>query len=145
MSEKLSKELIISTQGEGLIEITAEIQSYCKQAKSDLSHWNKKCALHLFCFHTSCALTLMEAHESSARKDVEKFLQHLAPRNLHFIQHLTEGPDDSPSHMKSILLQSSLLIPLENGVPKLGQWQGIYLAEFRDQPRKRMLWIQALS
>ena len=65
--------------------------------------------LHLFLPHTSCALAISEAHDPDAIRDVGEFMKNLAPRNLPFITHTAEGPDDSPSHMNSILLQQSLM------------------------------------
>ena len=79
----------------------------------------------------------MRGFDPDARIDMENFLQHLAPRNLSFITHTAEGPDDSPSHMKSILLNSGLQLFIDNGKLVLGQWQAIYLAEFRDGNHER--------
>ncbi len=98
--------------------------------------------LTIFCQHTSCALLLAEAYEDSAVADMQEFLRRLAPRNLEYLTHKTEGPDDSPSHMKSIVLRPSLQLIVEDGKPLLGGWQGIFLAEFRDAPRKRQLWLK---
>ena len=75
----------------------------------------------------------------------QSFMKHLAPRNLNFITHTLEGPDDSPSHMKSILLQSSLAIPVDKGEIFLGRWQGLYLAEFRDQPKRREILLKFIA
>ncbi len=98
--------------------------------------------LTIFCQHTSCALLLAEAYEESAAVDMQEFLKRIAPRNQEFIIHKTEGPDDSPSHMKSILLQASLQLIVEEGKPLMGGWQGLFLAEFRDAPRNRQLWLK---
>lgn len=73
---------------------------------------------------------------------MENFLKHIASRDLPFIEHTLEGPDDSPSHMKSILLQQHLAIPVEEGELLLGTWQGIYLAEFRDAPHQRSIIVK---
>ena len=122
------------TQGERFYEITKEVQSFLK---TNILSNSDSGILHLFLQHTSCALTISEAYDPSAKVDLENFLKHLAPRNLSFIKHTMEGPDDSPSHMKSILLQHSLSIIVEKGELYLGTWQGIYLCEFRDSPKKR--------
>ena len=129
--EIMSNKLTIETSGEGFYDITGEVQNQVSAKASGI--------LHLFCIHTSCALTITEAYDPSAKKDVEKFLNHLAPRDLGFIEHTLEGPDDSPSHMKSALLHQNLAFIVEEGELLLGRWQGIYLAEFRDAPHKRTI------
>ncbi|NRA47028.1 MAG: YjbQ family protein [Oligoflexales bacterium] len=101
------REIGFKTTGERFYNITEQVK---KEAASHNSG-----VLYLFIMHTSCALTINEAFDDSARTDMEAFLKHLAPENLHFIEHTAEGPDDSPSHMKSILLQQSLCLPVENG------------------------------
>ena len=121
--------LQISTSGEGFYDITEQVKNLLKDIKNC-----SQGVLYLFITHTSCALTINEAFDPSAKTDMENFMKHLAPRSLPFITHTSEGPDDSPSHMKSMLLNQNLLFPIENGQLVLGTWQGIYLAEFRDAP-----------
>ena len=135
--------LKIRTGGEKFYNITEEIN----HAFSEITGYksDSRGILTVFCPHTSCALTISEAWDPTAKKDLEEFLKQCAPRNLPFITHTCEGPDDSPSHMKSILLQSSLNLIIEESALKLGQWQGVYLAEFRDAPHTREIWLQALT
>ncbi len=118
----------ISTNGERFYDITQEIKNISIEGDG---------MLYLFLPHTSCALAISEAYDPSAISDVGQFFKHLAPRNLSFITHTAEGPDDSPSHMKSILLHQTLTLMVEDGQIKLGTWQGIYLAEFRDGQHER--------
>lgn len=127
-------QLNIQTHGERFYEITEEVRGLVKKISGSASG-----VFYLFNQHTSCALTISEAYAPEAKEDLECFLKHLAPRNLAFIAHDDEGPDDSPSHMKSILLETTLTLLVEKGELVLGQWQGIYLAEFRDDPRTRQL------
>ncbi|MCP4912101.1 MAG: YjbQ family protein [Oligoflexia bacterium] len=127
------KSISISTSGERFYAISKEIE----KAMSETWKSSTSGVLTLFIQHTSCALTINESFDPSAARDMESFLKHLAPRNLGFIEHDAEGPDDSPSHMKSILLQTSLQIPVDQGKMMLGTWQGIYLCEFRDSPKTR--------
>lgn len=130
------KKIPIKTHGERFYDITDQVQNaIAKTGKST------GMAL-LFCPHTSCALAISEAYDPSAREDIEKFFRHLAPENLAFIKHKDEGPDDSPSHMKSVLLHQSLTLLLEDGQVALGRWQGIYLAEFRALPHNREIWLE---
>lgn len=132
--------LSVKTSGEKFYEITSEVRRLIRQIADGRSG-----ICYLFNPHTSCALTISEAYAAEAKDDLEQFLQHLAPRNLKFITHDNEGPDDSPSHMKSILLETTLTLFVEKGELVLGQWQGIYLAEFRDEARTRQLKIRMLS
>lgn len=126
----------LKTNGEGLYSITPQVQSTIKEAQIESG------IVYLFCQHTSCALLVSEDYDPSAKSDLERFFKYLAPRDLSFIQHTLEGEDDSPSHMKSALLQPSLTIPIEKGELLMGQWQGIFLAEFRDQPKNRRLIVK---
>lgn len=133
--------LIIPTQGEQFYDITARVKDSLELIRGE----NQSGLLNLFIQHTSCALTINESYDPSAREDMEEFLRHLAPRNLKFIKHDDEGPDDSPSHMKSMLIQNSITIPVEKGQLLLGQWQGIYLCEFRDAPKERSILLKFLA
>lgn len=135
-----SWKLPIQTSGERFYDITGEIRSSLNKAVTDQSG-----LLIVFNPHTSCGLTISESFDSSARVDMQKFLSHLAPRNLAFIEHTAEGPDDSPSHMKSILLETSLQLIVENGELQLGKWQGIYLCEFRDSKKIRTLQLKFIE
>lgn len=124
--------------GPGLHLITSEVQ---EKLNYFLQNPNVATSgfIYLFCMHTSCALTINEAWDPSAREDLESFLDHLAPENLSFITHTIEGADDSPAHMKSALLQPHLMLAVEKGELIIGRWQGIYLAEFRQNPPQRTL------
>ena len=92
--------------------------------------------------HTSCGLTINESYDPSAASDMESFLKHLAPRDLSLITHTAEGEDDSPSHMKSMLINNSLQLIVEEGNPLIGTWQGIFLCEFRDRPHRRNILLK---
>lgn len=97
--------------------------------------------LHVFIQHTSAALAINENADPTVRHDMEKSFDYLAPENQPFYQHTTEGPDDMPAHVKSVLAGSSISIPIGSGKLQLGTWQGIYLMEFRKDggPRKLVL------
>lgn len=127
------KHISLSTHGEKFYDITEEIKSIAQELAQNSPSGN----LYVLCQHTSCGLVISENYDSSAKRDLEKFMRHLAPRDLAFIEHTSEGPDDSPSHMKSILTQPQLVLFVEEGEVVLGTWQGVFLAEFRDSPKKR--------
>lgn len=132
------KEISITTNGEGFYSVTRQIQSELDENLSG----SLDGVLTVFTPHTSCALTINENYDPLAQEDMENFLKHLAPRNLAFIKHDDEGEDDSPSHMKSILLNPSLSIIISNGKMLLGTWQGLFLTEFRDAPKERTLYLK---
>ncbi len=132
--------LSVSTNGESFYDITSDLKNWVKDNLGIRSG-----VLHLFIMHTSCALTINESYDPAARRDMEKFLKHLAPRNLAFIEHDDEGEDDSPSHMKSILLNQNIGLVVENGELVIGTWQGIYLAEFRDAPHNRKVVLKFIE
>ncbi len=95
----------------------------------------------LFIRHTSASLIIQENYDPSARADLETFMDRLVPENASWITHTLEGDDDMPSHIKSVLTQVSLSIPILDGRLALGTWQGIYLWEHRDRPTPREILV----
>jgi secondary thiamine-phosphate synthase enzyme len=95
----------------------------------------------LFIRHTSASLIIQENYDPSARVDLETFMDRLVPENASWITHTLEGDDDMPSHIKSVLTQVSLSIPILDGKLALGTWQGIYLWEHRDRPTPREILV----
>ncbi len=91
----------------------------------------------MFIQHTSASLTIQENADPSARRDLERWLNRLVPENDSLYTHTTEGPDDMPAHIKAILTNVSLSIPVFEGSLVLGTWQGIYLWEHRRGAHKR--------
>ncbi len=100
--------------------------------------------LHVFIQHTSAGLTINENCDPTVRSDFEKVINHMIPENLPFLEHIMEGPDDMPAHIKSTLLGNSISIPITNSALNLGTWQGIYLAEFRNRGGRRKLVITVM-
>jgi len=94
---------------------------------------------NIFIQHTSASLIVSENADPTARIDLEAFLDRLVPENEPWYRHTTEGPDDMPSHLKSILTDVSLNVPVARGGLALGTWQGIYLWEHRDHPPARSI------
>ncbi len=95
--------------------------------------------LHVFIQHTSAGLCISENADPSVRRDFETIFNKLVPENDPSYTHTDEGPDDMPSHIKSVLTGSSVTIPVTNGRLNLGTWQGIYLCEFRNEGGRRKL------
>jgi secondary thiamine-phosphate synthase enzyme len=100
--------------------------------------------LHLFLQHTSASLTLNENADPDVQLDLEMATARIVPEALPYV-HTLEGRDDMPAHVKCSLLGSSLTIPLANGRPRLGIWQGIYLCEHRNQATARHLVVTAFG
>ena len=100
--------------------------------------------LHLHLLHTSAGLTLNENASPDVRTDLESLLDRVVPDGTDYFRHTLEGDDDMPAHVKSMLTGVSLTLPLADGAPELGTWQGICLCEFRDQggPRRLIATIQ---
>ena len=95
----------------------------------------------LFIRHTSASLIIQENYDPSARHDLETFMDRLVPEGASWMTHTLEGDDDMPSHIKSVLTQVSLSIPILEGKLALGTWQGIYLWEHRDHPTPREILV----
>jgi len=94
--------------------------------------------LHVFLQHTSASLTINENADADVRTDLESALNSLAPEDFPYV-HTLEGPDDMPAHVKAALLGNSVSVPITNGKPALGTWQGIYLCEHRNHGGSRRI------
>lgn len=129
----LTFELQVETRGQGMLEITSHLRETL--AKSGLHQG----IASVFCRHTSCSLVLMENADHSARRDLEAYLNRLAPENDPRYTHTDEGPDDMPSHIKMALTRSSETIPFANASLLLGTWQGLFLWEHRRARHSRSL------
>jgi secondary thiamine-phosphate synthase enzyme len=88
--------------------------------------------LGLFLQHTSASLTIQENADPDVRADLERWCNHVVPEGAPYFKHVTEGGDDMPAHVKAAMFGQSLTIPVRDGRPLLGTWQGIYLGEHRD-------------
>ena len=121
----MTKVLSIRTRGQGLYEITDQVSQLV--AESDRNEG----LCTVFVRHTSASLTIQENADPSARADLERWLNRLVPENDALYTHTAEGADDMPSHIKAILTDVSLSIPIMQGKLVLGRWQGIYLWEHR--------------
>lgn len=115
------------------------------QVMAAVEEWPQNAMLEVFIRHTSAALTINENADPSVRVDLERSFDQLAPENQAFYTHTMEGPDDMPAHIKAALMGSSVRIPVVDGRPALGTWQGIYLCEFRNRAAGRELIISLIS
>lgn len=97
--------------------------------------------VQLFIQHTSASLLISEKACSDVRDDLETHFNRLVPEDKQLYRHTIEGADDMPAHIKNALLGSSLMIPITQGKMALGQWQGIFLCEHRNQASERRIII----
>ena len=136
---KMIKVLSLRSRGQGLVEITDLVSRIVYE--SDVGEG----LCTVFIRHTSASLTIQENADPSARADLEAWLNRLVPERDSLYTHTTEGPDDMPSHIKSILTNVSLSIPVMNGALVLGTWQGIYLWEHRKSAHTREIVVHVGS
>ncbi len=94
---------------------------------------------HFFIQHTSASLTINENADPDVRRDMESHFNHFVPENKPYYEHILEGPDDMPAHIKASSLGCSLTIPIRDGRLALGTWQGIYLGEHRNHGGSRRI------
>jgi secondary thiamine-phosphate synthase enzyme len=127
--------LTVQTSGRGFTDLTAEVAKFVKDARA------REGAVTLFIRHTSASLTIQENADPTVLDDLMTALDRLAPADAGW-RHDTEGPDDMPAHIKTMLTATSLQIPVLNGELTLGTWQAIYLIEHRMRPHRREIVLQ---
>ena len=127
--------LSIESTGQGLVDITALVQSVVSSSGID----EGLCTV--FVQHTSASLVIQENADPSARRDLEAWLNRLVPENDEMFTHTAEGPDDMPSHIKSALTATSLGVPVVSSRLALGTWQGIFLWEHRRRAHSRRVLV----
>lgn len=130
--------LTLTTRGEGFTNFTREVRHFLEETGGHSG------SINLFIRHTSASLTIQENADPDVLVDLMTALKRLAPDNAGWI-HATEGPDDMPAHIKTMLTSCALQIPVIDGVMALGTWQGIYLIEHRTQPHRREVVMQFIG
>jgi secondary thiamine-phosphate synthase enzyme len=130
--------LIVETKGKGLYEITSAVRRWVGEQGIATG------LLTLYCRHTSASLLIQENADPDVRTDLAAFFEDIAPETRRWV-HDTEGPDDMPAHARAALTQTSLSVPLTNGAPVLGTWQGIYLFEHRSSPHRREVVLHVIG
>jgi secondary thiamine-phosphate synthase enzyme len=122
--------LRVSTRGRSFVDITEEVRRWVRAIAAQDG------LLTVFVCYTSASLTIQENADPNVRRDLMRTLEALAPEDALYT-HAEEGPDDMPSHIKAMLTDVSLSIPVIGGRPALGTWQGVYLIEHRAAPHER--------
>jgi secondary thiamine-phosphate synthase enzyme len=138
LARQATGRLVVDTKGQGFTEITAEVAGFVREA--GLRHG----LLTAFCRHTSASLTIQENADPDVRTDLMTALDRLAPRDAGYV-HGIEGPDDMPAHIRTLLTDAALTVPLVEGRLALGTWQGIYLIEHRDRPHRREIVLHVVG
>jgi secondary thiamine-phosphate synthase enzyme len=131
--------LHVETHGKGLVEITRPVMAWVADQRIDTG------LLTLWCRHTSASLTVQENADPAVREDILRYFEALAPEDPQRYVHGDEGPDDMPAHLRAMLTATQLSVPVADGRPVLGTWQGLYLFEHRRRPHRREIVLHLLG
>lgn len=127
-----------ATNGQGFYDLTGPIAAWVGRQSFTTG------LLTVFCRHTSASLVITENASPAVRADATHFLARLVPENASY-EHDEEGPDDMPAHLRAMLTQTSLSVPIGEGRLLLGTWQGLYLMEHRRAPHRREIVLHGLG
>jgi len=132
-------ELTVSTTGRGTYDITRDI------AKIVAASGASDGLATVFVHHTSASLIVSENADPDVRRDLDAFLARLVPDGDPLFVHTAEGDDDMPAHVRSVLTQTSIGLPIHAGKLELGTWQAVYLWEHRTSPHRRKITVTIVS
>lgn len=130
--------LDITTYRKGLVNITASVEDWVAETGIEAG------LLTLWCRHTSASLTVQENADPTVLRDIEAYFDDLVPETRHY-QHDYEGADDMPAHLRSLLTNTQLSLPVRDGRTVLGTWQGLYLFEHRRRPHQRQIVLHLMG
>jgi secondary thiamine-phosphate synthase enzyme len=131
--------LEVETSGKGRVAITRPVLAWV--AAQGIATG----LLTIWCRHTSASLTVQENAAPEVRDDIARYFEALVPEDPQRYAHDDEGPDDMPAHLRAMLTDTQLSIPVADGRPVLGTWQGLYLFEHRRQPHRREIVLHLLG
>ncbi len=129
------EEISISTDGRGTYDLSQQVQQAVRASGISTG------LCHVFIRHTSASLIICENADPAVRRDLETFMARQVPDGDPMFTHTAEGPDDMPAHVRSVLTQTGLHVPVTAGQCALGTWQGIYLWEHRVAPHSRKVML----
>lgn len=132
-------ELTVSTRGRGTYDITREVSAEVARSGA------REGLATVWIAHTSASLIICENADRDVRADLERFLARLVPDGDPLFVHTAEGDDDMPAHVRSVLTQTSIGIPIADRRLALGTWQGLYLWEHRTSPHRRTVTISVIG
>jgi secondary thiamine-phosphate synthase enzyme len=127
--------IMIQTRGRGTYDVRSQVDDIVSSAGISTG------LCHIFIHHTSASLILCENADPTVRQDLERFMAAVVPDGAAIFKHVAEGPDDMPAHVRSVLTQTDLTLPVSNRRCGLGTWQGIYVWEHRTAPHRRRLTV----
>jgi len=127
--------IAIQTQGRATLDITGQVEQVLRDSDIDLG------LCHVFVHHTSASLIITENADSSVRRDLENYIAKLVIDGDPAYLHDQEGPDDMAAHIRSVLTQSEITIPIRAGRLVLGTWQGLFLWEHRYRAQRRQITV----
>ena len=129
----------VATAGRGFVEITGRVRDWVRSGGFVTG------LLTVFIRHTSASLLIQENADPEVRSDLERFLARLVPDGDPLFEHVAEGSDDMPAHVRSALTQTQLGVPIVDGSLALGAWQGIYVCEHRRRGHRRELVLHVVG
>jgi len=132
-------ELTIATRGRGTYDITHDVARIVEDSRA------REGLATVWIHHTSASLIICENADPDVRRDLEAFVARLVPDADRLFTHTAEGDDDMPAHVRSVLTQTSIGIPIAGGRLVLGTWQGLYLWEHRTQPHRRRVTVTVIG
>jgi secondary thiamine-phosphate synthase enzyme len=138
MLRQASTTVSIRARRPGLHEFTKPVLEFVAESAI------REGLLTLFCRHTSASLLIQENAASAARRDLERYFERIAPESGSY-EHDDEGPDDMPAHLRAALTATQLSIPVKDGKPVLGTWQGIFLFEHRNNTPERQIALHLIG
>jgi secondary thiamine-phosphate synthase enzyme len=131
MTDAVRKEVRVKTKGRGFVDLTDEVNSIVRDSGVQDGLCN------VFLVHTSASLVLGENADPSVRRDLEAYFARIVPDGDPAYEHDAEGDDDMPAHIRTVLTQNSIVIPVTSSELALGTWQGLYVWEHRKAPHER--------
>ncbi len=134
-----SESFTIASKGRETLEITDQVAQVVRASGATRG------VCSVFVHHTSASLIICENADPGVRSDLERFFGRLVPDGDPLFRHTLEGPDDMPAHVRSILTQASVTIPIASGRPDLGTWQGVFLFEHRTHPHRRKITVSVVG
>lgn len=132
-------EITVPTRGKGLYAFTPGVREWVRASGV------RQGLLTLYIRHTSASLLIQENYDPTVQADLERFLSRLVPEGDPLYEHVLEGADDMPAHVRAALTQTHLAIPVTDGAPLLGTWQGIYVFEHRRAPQTRSVVLHLMG
>src|SRR5690606_1185554 len=133
------EELRVRTPGRGMEDLTAEVARVVRESGVSVG------LCQVFLHHTSASLLLCENADPQVKRDLEAFFSRLVKDGDPLFRHTAEGPDDMPAHVRTVLTQVDMTLPIRGGSLLLGTWQGLYLWEHRTSPHQRRVTVTVIG